>query len=153
MSHQSSSALNVCEWHTDNTSTLGEIFLSYCGKHRFFELQVGMPLCLVNSYQGQRKGQMEKPLVLTSVLNLFSNATLMLYCLQDPEWEKFEIKILPSVGCSVFTKVPFQKGSRVCRYNGELISKKEMEKREKIYDSNPKFYGSFVLDFSCGAKH
>ncbi len=77
----------------------------------------------------------------------------MLYCSQDPEREKFEIKILPSVGCSVFTKVPFQKGSRVCRYNGELISKKEMEKREKIYDSDPKFYWSFVLDFSCGAKH
>lgn len=38
-SHQSTASTNVCEWHTDLGDVLGEIFLGYAGKCRFYRLR------------------------------------------------------------------------------------------------------------------
>ena len=72
--------------------------------------------------------------------------------MQSCEWEKFEVRVLPVVGRSIFTKVRFKKGSIVCQYGGELIGKRELKDREKLYESDPSFYGSFVFEFWHGTQ-
>ena len=50
-------------------------------------------------------------------------------------------------GRGVFTTKSFSPGDFLCEYTGELLIKKEGEKREELYNKNPLKYGSFVFYF------
>jgi histone-lysine N-methyltransferase SETD8 len=60
--------------------------------------------------------------------------------------------VLPDAGRGVFSKIKFREGDIVCEYEGELIGKKELERRQKMYNKNPEKYGSYVFEFCAGNK-
>ena len=56
-----------------------------------------------------------------------------------------------SKGKGVFALKEFKKGALVCEYSGQLISKKEADKREKEYEGKPEF-GCYMYYFKFKSK-
>jgi histone-lysine N-methyltransferase SETD8 len=68
------------------------------------------------------------------------------------EFEILELRQVASLGLGVFTKIDLKKGDIVCEYKGDLITAKELKKRQSLYDTNPQKYGSFVFELMIGGK-
>ncbi|KAI3354579.1 hypothetical protein L3Q82_019084, partial [Scortum barcoo] len=52
-------------------------------------------------------------------------------------------------GCGIFTSIPFEKGVFLLEYRGELISKQECERRQRLYHASLKV---FMFEFRFNGK-
>lgn len=57
--------------------------------------------------------------------------------------------LLSSLGRGIFATTSFQKGDFLCEYRGELISKEECERRQRVYHDNLKV---FLFEFYFNGK-